>query len=112
MAEIEHQECKVGEGRVLVSGQWVDKLSENRNGIECDWIDDPRFIFELALGEMIEPEDNLRWALSDEERVEAIQKCSAARAMIALIRGEIDVVKRLWGEPITIKKHRDRMPNF
>lgn len=109
----EQQECKVGEGRVLVSGQWVDKAHSSRsNPAECDFIDDPRFIFELALGEIIEPEDDLSRAISDEERLDAIEKYSTARATMALIRGERDVVERLWGKPVIIRNHVDRIHNF
>lgn len=104
----EQQECKVGEGRVLVSGQWVDKFDQDRCEPECDYIDDPRFIFELALGDMIEPEDNLRRAVSDEDLLDTIEKYSTARATVALIRGERDVVERLWGKPVIIRNHIDR----
>lgn len=107
----EEQEKRVGEGRVLVSGQW-DKFDKDGCEPECDYIDDPRFIFELALGEMIEPEDSLRRAVSDEDRLDAIEKYSTARATVALIKGERDIVERLWGKPVTIINHIDQALNY
>lgn len=101
----EQKKVKIGEGRILVSGQWFDKTDvQYRGKPEYDYMDEPWYIVELIERDIRESRVSLCQAVSDEEYLEATEKWMSARVALALLRGERDIVERIWGKPVNIKK--------